>query len=127
LESAILVLLVEGDATIGMMLEETLTDEGFTLVLASDGNTAIAELDADAARFQGVVTEISLGAGADGWEVARHAREIVPAMPIIYMTGGDGHEWAAKGVPKSVLVPKPFVPAQIITAISNLLNASDGH
>jgi DNA-binding response OmpR family regulator len=109
-----------------MVLEDALTEEGFTLVLPSDGNTAIAELDADAPRFRGVVTEISLGAGADGWEVARHAREIVPAMPIIYMTGGDGHEWAARGVPKSVLVPKPFVPAQIITAISTLLNEPNG-
>jgi hypothetical protein len=27
-------------------------------------------------------------------------------------------------VPKSILVQKPFAPAQIITAISSLLNAS---
>jgi CheY-like chemotaxis protein len=25
----------------------------------------------------------------DGWEVARHAREIDPAFPIIYMSGAQ--------------------------------------
>ena len=51
--------------------------------------------------------------------------ELKPEMAIVYMSGGDGHEWAANGVPKSVLVAKPFVPVQIITAISTLLNEQD--
>jgi DNA-binding response OmpR family regulator len=121
----ILLLLVEDEPAIRTMLEDSLAEEGFKLVLARDGSQALAELDADAARFRGVVTDISLGRGPTGWEVARRARELVPEMPIIYMTGGNAHEWAAQGVPKSVLVPKPFVPAQIITAVSNLLNGGE--
>jgi two-component system cell cycle response regulator CpdR len=38
-----------------------------------------------------------------GWEVARVAREIDPTMPVVYMTGTQGEEWASKGVPQSVL------------------------
>jgi two-component system, cell cycle response regulator CpdR len=60
----------------------------------------------------------------DGWEVARAAREGYPAMPIIYMTGTHGEEWASKGVPNSILLAKPFAPAQIVTAISQLLNTA---
>ena len=52
------------------------------------------------------------------------AREIDPTMPIIYMTGTHGEEWASKGVPNSLLLAKPFAPAQIVTAISQLLNAT---
>lgn len=123
MEPTILLLLVEGEETVNLLLEETLTAEGFELVIASDGKKAIAELDADANRFRAVVTEIDFTTGAStGWDVARHARRLVPEMPVVYMTGGSGHEWAAEGVPKSVLVPKPFVPAQIVTAVSNLLN-----
>jgi two-component system cell cycle response regulator CpdR len=55
--------------------------------------------------------------------VARRAREINPATPVIYMTGTHGEEWASKGVPNSILLAKPFAPAQIVTAISQLLNA----
>jgi len=38
--------------------------------------------------------------------------------------GTHGEEWASKGVPNSLLLVKPFAPAQIVTAISQLLNAS---
>jgi two-component system cell cycle response regulator CpdR len=55
--------------------------------------------------------------------LARSAREINPALPVIYMTGTHGEEWASKGVPNSVLLLKPFAPAQIVTALSQLLNA----
>jgi hypothetical protein len=40
------------------------------------------------------------------------------------MTGLYAEDWAAQGVPKSLLVQKPFAPAQIITGIATLLNAS---
>lgn len=36
---------------------------------------------------------------------------------------GSAHDWSANGVPNSVLITKPFVAAQIITALSQLLNA----
>jgi two-component system, cell cycle response regulator CpdR len=70
------------------------------------------------------VTDINLLGKLDGWEVGRSAREIDPTMPIIYMTGTHREEWAAKGVPNSLLLAKPFAPAQIVTAISQLLNAT---
>ncbi|WP_246045549.1 response regulator [Rubellimicrobium roseum] len=127
MDPAILLLLVEDEALIGTMLEETLTDEGFELVIAKNGAEAMAELATDAARFRSVVTDIDLGAGPNGWEVARHAREIVPTMPVVYMSGASAADWAAHGVPKSVMVPKPFVVAQIITAITTLMNEADSH
>lgn len=43
------------------------------------------------------------------------------------MSGDSAHEWTAQGVPNSVMVSKPFVVAQIITAISTLLNQADSH
>jgi DNA-binding response OmpR family regulator len=51
-------------------------------------------------------------------------RETSPAFPIIYMTGAAADQWASHGVPNSVLLNKPFAPAQLLTAISQLLNAS---
>ena len=127
MDPTILLLLVEDETLIAMMLEDSLTEEGFALVVAPTGERALAELDADAARFRAVVTDIDFGAGPDGWQVARRARQLVPEMPIIYISAGHGHEWAAQGVPKSILVPKPFVPAQIVTAVTTLLNGGDVH
>ena len=39
------------------------------------------------------------------------------------MTGAAADEWASEGVPNSILLNKPFAPAQLVTAVSQLLNA----
>ena len=115
---------VEDDALIRELLEASLTDAGFEVIEVSCGTKALAEFDADAARFRAVITDIRLGAGPDGWAVARRARERVPTMPVVYMSGDSAPEWSSQGVPNSLMVAKPFAPAQIITAISSLLNVS---
>jgi DNA-binding response OmpR family regulator len=108
-------------------LETALTEAGFDLTITEDGGQALAELESDATRFRAVITDINLGAGADGWEVGRRAREIIADMPVVYMSGDSAHDWASKGVPNSIMVTKPFAPAQIITAVSTLLNQVDSH
>src|SRR3954451_15356123 len=119
--------LVEDDVLIRDLLEASLTDAGFEVIEVSCGAKALAEFDADVRRFRAVITDIKLGSGPDGWAVARRARELVPDMPVVYMSGDSSQEWSSKGVPNSLMVAKPFAPAQIITAVSTLLNAVDTH
>ncbi len=57
-----------------------------------------------------------------GWEVARLIRQIDPTFPIVYMTGASADDWASEGVPNSILLNKPFAPAQLVMAVSQLLN-----
>ncbi|WP_312012404.1 response regulator [Bradyrhizobium sp. AUGA SZCCT0182] len=66
--------------------------------------------------------DIELRGNMDGWDVGRTAREVDSAMPVVYITGNHGDEWASKGVPNSLLLAKPFALAQLVTAIANLLN-----
>ena len=40
------------------------------------------------------------------------------------MTGADAEKWPINGVPNSILLNKPFAPAQLLTAVSQLLNAT---
>lgn len=68
-----------------------------------------------------MVTDINLGAGAStGWAVGQHARELNPEMPIVYVTGDSAHEWPSPGVPHSVVLPKPFAPADLVVAMAGL-------
>lgn len=85
----------------------------------------MAAMDAQAEEVRALVTDINLGSKSTGWDVARHARERNPELPVVYVTGADGHDWASLGVPNSVLIAKPFAPAQVITAVSQLLNAGN--
>lgn len=119
------VLLAEDEVLIRMLLEEELTEAGFQVVPAADGKQAEAALEAEAARVRAIVTDIRLGRGPSGWDIARRAREQEPSVAVVYVSGDSVHEWAAKGVPNSVMVSKPFVPVQVITALSTLLNKTD--
>jgi DNA-binding response OmpR family regulator len=123
LEPTVLILLAEDEQLIGATLQDALEDGGFAVRHALSGSEAVAAIDEDPASFSGLVTDIRLGGGPDGWDVARHAREAMPTIPVVYMSGDSAHEHSARGVPDSIMLQKPFAPAQLITAISTLLNA----
>ena len=120
-----LILLIEDEVLIRDLLTPEFTDAGFEIVAADDGDRAIAELEKDANRFKAVITDVKLGEGPNGWDVGRRARELVPDMPVIYITGDSAHEWSAKGVPDSVVIVKPFTFVQVSTAVSTLMTVAD--
>jgi DNA-binding NtrC family response regulator len=103
---------------------QPLTDGGFAVAMATSGEQAMAMLDAEGADYSALVTDVNLPGKLSGWDVAKHAREINDKLPIIYITGASAHDWASKGVPNSQLMPKPFAVAQVVTAISQLINAA---
>ena len=107
------ILVVEDDQLIQAMVEEALSDGGFGTAIAASGEEAVTLVQGDKSAYRAVVTDINLDGKLDGWDVARIARECDPAMPVIYMTGTQAEDWASKGVPNSVLIAKPFAPAQL--------------
>ncbi|GAA4028820.1 response regulator [Sphingomonas rosea] len=119
-----LILLTEDEALVSISVQKALEDAGFSVRSVSSGEEAVAVLDAEHADFRGIITDIRLGSEIDGWDVARHARELIPDVPVVYMSGDSAHEHTSKGVPQSVMLQKPFVLAQVITAISSLLNSA---
>lgn len=120
---SILILIVEDEALIADIVGEALQEGGYTTDAASGPEQAIAMLDQKHTQYRAVITDVNLGPDRPtGWDVARHARELSPDIPVIYMTGDSAGEWTANGVPNSVLIAKPFAPAQIVTAVSQLLN-----
>jgi DNA-binding response OmpR family regulator len=115
-------MVVEDDQLIQTLIEDALSEAGFEPAFAASGEEAVTLLNGNKAHYRALVTDINLLGKLDGWEVAKRAREIDPAFPIVYMTGAAADEWASNGVPNSILLTKPFAPAQLVTAVSNLLN-----
>jgi DNA-binding response OmpR family regulator len=120
-----LILLIEDEVLIRELLVIEFTEVGFEVVAADDGDRAIAELEKDATRFKAVITDIKLGEGPSGWDVARRARELIADMPVVYITGDSTIEWSSRGVPNSVVITKPFAPTQVSTAVSTSITAAD--
>ena len=92
-----------------------------------NGAEAITILDELSTRLRGLVTDIN-----SAWVLTDGISHVMlgnfaPKSPVVYMSGASSHEWASHGVPNSTLVTKPFAPAQIVTAISALINISDTH
>jgi CheY-like chemotaxis protein len=116
------ILVIEDDQVIQGVVEEALSDGGFESAITASAEEALTLLEGSQGKYRALVTDINLPGKLDGWEVARQAREIDPAFPIVYMTGDSADEWAANGVPNSILLQKPFAPAQLVTAVSQLLN-----
>jgi len=123
-EDLTIVLVVEDEQLIQGLVEEALTEGGFEVAIVGSGEEAITLLNGKADAYRALVTDIHLGGKIDGWEVARSAREINATFPVVYMSGAAADDWASKGVPNSIMLNKPFAPAQLVTAVSQLLNAS---
>ena len=119
------VLLVDDEVLITEMLTEALGDSGYEVVVANDGETALALIDRAGPMFAALVTDINIGEGTDGWSVAQRARALCPELPVVYTTGGAAGEWAVNGVPGSVLVLKPFSVGKIIGALAAVVSGGD--
>ncbi|WP_441237143.1 response regulator transcription factor [Bradyrhizobium sp. 930_D9_N1_4] len=118
------ILVVEDEQLIWAIVEDALVDGGFEAEVAASGEEAVTLLQGTNSKYRALVTDINLAGTVDGWEVARCARAIDPNFPVVYMSGGSANQWPVHGVPNSLLLAKPFAPAQLVTAISNLLNAT---
>ena len=116
------ILVAEDDQAIQGIVEEALSEGGFEVAIAASGEEVATLLSGNKGQYQALVTDIGLRGRFNGWEVARRAREINPDFPVVYMSGQHAEEWASKGVPNSLMLAKPFAPAQLVTAVSNLLN-----
>lgn len=120
--SAITVILFEDEALVAMFVQDALEAEGFEVLLCADAKSAEHAVREDINTAAALVTDVRLGAGLTGWELARLARERCPDLPVVFISGDSAIDHSAQGVPCSIMIQKPFVAAQLITALANLLN-----
>jgi DNA-binding response OmpR family regulator len=123
LEDQPVILVIEDDPSIQVIVEDALADGGFEPAIATSGEEAVTLLKSGLTNYRALVTDINLRGTMDGWEAAKQARKIDPEFPILYITAAHADKWPSLGVPNSVLLTKPFAPAQLVTALSQLLNS----
>jgi DNA-binding response OmpR family regulator len=117
-----IVLVVEDDPLMQGVLEDALGEAGFRAAIAGSGEEAVTLLKGRSEEYKALVTDVNLRGTMTGWDVAKQARIVRADFPIVYVTGAAADEWPSHGVPNSILLNKPFAPAQLITAVSQLLN-----
>ena len=114
------ILTVEDEALVRLLIVETLVDAGHTVLEAPDGESALTvvreTLDLDL-----IVTDVRMSK-MDGFSLAQFAREIVPSLPVLFMTGYMGADVPAK-LPGAKVLQKPFDPDDLLAAIDTMLAA----
>jgi len=114
------VLLVEDEFLIACLVEQAFTDAGLRVAVAHDGQGACEALEREARSFAAVVTDINLGPGANGFDVAQCARELNPAVKVVYISGHAAHLDKA-AVEEALVVPKPFDVDRLAARVTELV------
>jgi len=119
-----IVLIIEDDVCMQGIVEDALNEAGFETAIAPSAEDAVTLLKGKVMNYRAFVADINLRGRMTGWDVAKQARQIESEFPVVYMTGAAADDWASHGVPNSILLVKPFSPAQLVTAVSQLLNTA---
>ncbi len=101
------VLLVEDEATVRAMAAERLRELGCDVLEAADGPAALRLLRSGA-RVDVLVTNLGLPSGLNGRQVADVAREHVPDLPVLFITGHPGSVLEGHLAPGMEVIGKPF-------------------
>jgi DNA-binding response OmpR family regulator len=120
--NAVRVLVVEDESLICSFIEDALSDGGFEACSVHSGEAAMSMFRDGREQCRALLTDVNLGSGISGWELARQIREITPGFPVVYMTSASAPAWKSQGVDGSLLIEKPFAPAQLAAAVSQLLD-----
>lgn len=98
------VLVVEDEEPVCTLLDELLTEEGYRVTCAGSDQAAYDVLKRERRDIAALVVDINLGRGTTGFDVARFARGLTPALSVIYITGGSPDSITRFGVEGGTLV-----------------------
>ena len=123
------VLIVQHEALVAMLLEDTLAGAGYRTVWSPDGRRMVPAHGGPAPAVVApcaAVVDLRLGDGVDGRAVLRRLRERHPALPVVAVTGFEPRapEADLRGLGGPVArVGKPFDRDEFLACLAGVLDA----
>ncbi len=118
------ILFVEDSASVRQVMNSTLTREGYEVILASDGQDALSKLDGT--KIHLIISDVNMP-NMDGLSFVKKAKQLpsYKFTPIIMLTTETQQEKMNEGRAAGVKawIVKPFQPAQLLAAVSQLIQA----
>ena len=120
--SACTILVVEDDGDVRAMVQRVLHDAGYGVVTAENGQRALDLLSTLPESVDLVFTDVRMPA-MSGPAMARVLSESKPDLPVIYTSGWLEEQDPATSQlpPRSSLLPKPFMPGQLLESVATAL------
>ncbi|SFQ59903.1 His Kinase A (phospho-acceptor) domain-containing protein [Variovorax sp. OK605] len=123
------VMLVEDDAEVRMVAQNFLVALGCSVETATTGEEALSAMsDSRAGPFDLLLSDIALGAGMRGTQLAADVQQRFPRISVLLMSGFSSELLATdRAVSQSWdLLRKPYTRTQLARAIAKLLAAGPG-
>ena len=117
-------LFIEDEPLLHMTMTPALEAAGYAVASVTGAAEALTLLRRHAAEFCAIVTDVDLGPGLDGWEIAAFARQLVTDLPVVYATAAPANDFRTKRVPKSVVVAKPYTGQDLVAAVAAVEKAA---
>jgi len=115
------ILLVEDDALMRSLTRQMLVENGYTVVEAQDGKSALAQLSAPGVSIDVVLTDVVMQ-GISGPELALELIRRYPGIKVVYMSGYTGELIAQNGdMHGKAMLDKPFTQAMLLKTIHEAL------
>lgn len=120
------VLLVEDEAEVRKVARAFLATIGARVVECADASEALSALDGGRA-FDLLLSDIALGPGLLGTELARIAQQRRPTLRVLLVSGFSSELLDADGnaPPDWALLPKPYSRSELLRAIATGLRGED--
>jgi CheY-like chemotaxis protein len=113
------VLAVDDDPALARLVGLMLTPRGHTVVMTTSGEEALARLAQE--PFDIVISDLSMGDGMNGWELAQHVRDRSPWLRFALVTGwGAGLDPAkARELNIEAIIAKPYRVSALDTLLQD--------
>jgi two-component system cell cycle sensor histidine kinase/response regulator CckA len=115
------ILLVEDDEDVRMAVSDMLKIAGYRVEEASDGVEALQRLQAMASPPSLVLTDVMMPR-MTGPQLARQMYALMPAVPILYMSGYTDRILEPVGDRALAFIRKPFTSKELTRKVSETLN-----
>ncbi len=115
------VLVVDDDVTSRSSMRRTLEHQGYTVIVAEDGDAALRLLDRTHVPVDLLVTDVQMP-GVPGDTLAAQVRESWPELPVLFVSG-DPQNARLPAVlgGLSCFLAKPFLPTELLEAVASVL------
>lgn len=116
------VLLVDDEPAVRRTGSRILSRVGYAVVLAEDGQEAVACLEREAGRIALIITDMVMPR-MDACDLVRIVRRRWPMIPVILSTGYDMGRLAGGELELfNRFIPKPYTPEEILRAVRETLD-----
>lgn len=119
------ILFVDDEFIITMVAEDALRDAGHEVMTATDAAEGIQFIKAHPGHFSCLVTDIHMPGELTGFDLAEHAHQTYPCLPILVATGRPDvvtPKW--RNQHRAALLAKPYTPSLLIAVIERLLRGA---